>query len=268
MPASPRGRGGFFIGANVSATVVEASADELIRSLLEPSPSMVFHLDRREPNGTTKRHALRVRMLRITEDITCLANAQAYAKERGEVSKDYGDIYREAQAVEVLTLALCHLEDRTRNDGTKYFPPRFTDPQQLRDSFTAPELAQCMNMYEIVKAKYGALEDFHPAETERWIARLADPLRGAYFLSALDSQAWPLLLLHMAQWGRSLCLEIGRPLPSSEDISESDPPSSDEDTGFSSLPHAESQEGDELPTDKLMTAEQARERAKQMRKKK
>lgn len=244
----------------------EASAAELVQSLLAPAPSEVFRLERRAANGDVTRYPVRVRLLRVEEDIQCLLDSQKHAKDVGEL-KDYGDVYRESQAVELLTRALCHVETRTRPDGTDYYPPLFTSPAQLRQSFTAPELAQCLNMYEIVKAKYGGLETFDPADTELWISRLAAPLEGPYFLSALDSQAWPLLLLHMAQWAQRLCQETGRPLMNWRDSSESDQPSSDEDTGFSTVPQAESSDGIELPTDALLTKEQARERVKRMRKK-
>lgn len=248
--------------------VREASAEELIRANLTPAPSMVFKLDRhRQEKGTDVivRYPIRVQLLSVEEDISLLLDAQEFARSRGEVSKDYGDVYKEAQAVELLVRCLRQIESRDLPDGVTYYPALFTTPAQLRGAFNVSEMAQCVNMYEIVKARYGALESFDPADTELWISRLSDPLARYHFLSVLDSQAWSLLILNMATWAKE---NSSRPLTNWDDTSESDPQSSDEPTGFSTLPPAESSAGDELPTDKLLTAEEARLRVQQMKRRK
>lgn len=241
---------------------IAAEPDEIVQSLLEPAPSDEFMFVRIQPSGERKEHRVRVRLLRIDENISALADAQKDAKARGEVAKDYGDIYKESQAVQLLTRAMCRLEKRTRDDGTEWYPPLFVKSEQLRASFTEPEMAQCLNMYEVVKAKYGAIEELSEEDLDSWIERLAGPL-GASELSLLDSSRWPVLLLLIARRAADMRKDLGLTLSDLPSSSESDPPSSDSGTGsFTELPAARAASGEHLPEDHMITADEAKSIAK------
>lgn len=247
-----------------------ADASELVLGLLKGVPTELFNFKKVQPDGSKKDYPIRVKLLRLEQNHQVLSDAQAYAKGRSETPGTYGDIYKEAQAVEMLTLALCRTDEQSLSDGTRYYPQLFTDSRQLRMAFTAPEMAQCLNMYTLVKAKYGAIEDFSEEEYDLWRDRLADALSGPLFLSLLDSTHWPQLLYRLAREARDLRQQLGLPLSTSLDSSESDQPSSTSTTGsFSELPegqHVES--GEELPTDRILSAEEANERARELMKQK
>ena len=234
---------------------------ELVMGLLSSAPSDRFVFKKVQEDGTIKDFAIRIKLMRLEEDTMILRDAQAYAKANGEAPESYGDIYRNAQAAELLTRAVCHTEERVRADQTRYYPPLFSDSRQLRASFTAPEMAQCLNMYELVKAKYGAIETFSEEEYGRWRERLADQLRSGFFLQLLDSAHWPILMFRLAEEATLLRQQLGLPTSTSLDISESGQPNSGPGIGeFSTLPDGRSDEGVELPTDHLMGADEARER--------
>ncbi len=244
-------------------TEEQEQAASLVRTLLDVAPGEVFDFVRVQPDGKRAKFPVRVQLLRLDEDHQVLEDAQAYAKSRKEAPKDYGDLYREGQAVALLTKALRQPKKRDRPDGTFYYPPLFTDEQQLRQSFTAPEMAQCLNMYEIVRSKFGAIESLSDDDVEKWVRLLGDAVRGPYFLSLLDSAHWPSLLLRLAQEAAS---QLPPPSPSS---SESDPQSSEPDTGsFTELPEGSSLGGATLPTDHLLTKQEANEIADRIYKKK
>src|SRR3990167_89097 len=116
------------------AKVQPADANELALTLFDLAPSDVFDFERILPDGSRKRMPIRVKLLRIEENHQAILAAQRYAKERGEL-KEYGDIYREGQACEVLWRALCHVEKRTIPQGHDYYAPLFTSAKQLRESF-------------------------------------------------------------------------------------------------------------------------------------
>lgn len=238
---------------------------ELVRTLADVAPSDIFEFQKVQPDGTKKPYRVRVQMMRIDEEHQVLQSAQAYAKARGEVPREYGDLYKEGQAVALLTKALRRVDKRDRPDGTFYYPQIFTTEEQLRMSLTQPEMAQCLNMYEIVRAKYGATLHFSDDDLSQWVDRLGDPLRGPFFLSLLDSSHWPNLLLRLAQVVREASAEHQASM-NSPDSSESDPSSSAPGTGsFSSLPSARSIASDEpLPEGSLLTREQAAELAKRI----
>jgi hypothetical protein len=242
-----------------------ADASELVLGLLKGVPSELFQFKKVQPDGAVKDYPVRVKLLRLEQNHQVLRDAQAYAKRQGEAAGSYGDLYHEAQSVEMLTLALARTEEITLQDGTRFYPPIFTDSAQLRASFTAPEMAQCLNMYEIVKAKYGAIEDFTEDELSIWRERLADPLRAGFFLHQLDSAHWPQLMCALAREARDLRSQLGLQQSTSLDSSESDPMSSTGTTGsFSTLPEGQSANGEPLPTDHLLTAEEAKERSKRI----
>lgn len=250
-----------------------AQSDEeksaLVRSLFDVAPGEDFTL-RRYDGTEWKEIPIRVEVLSVEQNHEVLIAAQRYAKERGEVSTDYGDIYKEAQAVELLVRCLKHPDKKvTRQDGTEYYRRMFVDAKQVRTSMTEREMALCVNYYEIVRAKFGPIESFGTANWEIWAARLSDPLLGEYFLGRSDSSQWPELAITMAQEVRALREELGRPLPSWQDSLESDPSSSEPATGSSSTPpSAQSSEGAALPipSDRLLNTQEARELGDQIHK--
>lgn len=254
----------------------EFDGSELVQELSAPAPSEPFSLFRVQPDGTRKEYKLRVRMLRSEETIACLKAAQAYAKQNGEISTEYGDIYKESQAAELIAKSLCRPEPRTMvegsrstgmREGVQYYPQLFTSSAQLRASFTENEIAACLNAYEVVKAKYRCTDSFEPAEIDKWAARLSDTLLGPLWLSRLDSAHWPALLMSLASRVTSLSESLGLPLSSSETSSESSPETSGSGTGGSTpSPFVQSNELGKLPEDSLLTKAEADELAKKMRK--
>lgn len=248
----------------------EIKAEDLVLSLLDGSPSEVWDFTKILPNGERTKTQVRLRVLRVEENLQAIKSAQDVAKEKGELG-GYGDIYKEAQCYEVLQRALCHIAKRTRPDGTEYYPPVFTDARQLRSSFNESEIAVLLNCYDITKAKYSALEGLEEREAELWIARLSDPLQGPFFLSQLDSRHWPGCIALLAGIARDLYQRAGLQLPSLRTTSESEPESSTADTGSStSQPSASSTDNDEVTVapGELLTREQARAMAVKSRKKK
>ena len=159
---------------------------------------------------------------------------------------------------------------RERPDGTQYWQPLFASDDHLRSSLTEPEIAQVLNLYEVVKAKFGQLEPFSDDEVDMWAERLSDAVLGEHFLALLDSSHWPALLLSLAREVRSLREEVDRPLSTSPHSSESSPESSDPGTGeFTELPPASSSDGElKLPTDRILSKSDAQRIVKDRRKKK
>jgi len=227
---------------------------------MAPAPSEEFSLFRIQEDGSRLEYKLRVRLMRPEENFAILADAQAFAKRLKETPTDYGDIYREAQAVELLTRALCHPEVQERTDGTKHYRPLFVTSQQLRESFTENEMAVCLNMYEVTKAKYSPVEQFDADQIDVWAARLSDAALGPFFLSQLDSEAWPELLMSLARVVRQQSEKLGLQLPSLLGTSESDPPNSDPGTGGSTESATVSWNADEqtpIPSEHSLTKQEA-----------
>lgn len=212
----------------------EIPAEELILTLLDGAPTTLYRLEKFLPSGERVFSMIRIKVLRKEENLEALKCAQETAKEKGEHA-NYGDIYKEAQADEILQRALCHPKKRRRPGpgGTEYYPPLFTDARQLRMAFNEGELAVLLNAYEVTKAEYSTLEGLEEREAELWIARLSDPLQGPFFLSQLDSRHWPGCIYLLAGIARDLYLTAGLPLPSLQPTSESSPESSTEPTGSS-----------------------------------
>ena len=249
-----------------------AEPSEAVRAFLSPAPSEVFSFPRWEARPGQKpvrvERDVRVKLLRLTETHEALRDAQAYAKKLGEIPGEHRDIYNEAKAVELAWRCLCQPKERERQDGTVVYDKIFASAEHLRSSMSEPEIAQVLNLYEVVKAKYGEIEALDQTELDTWADKLSDPLAGEYFLSVLDSNAWPQLLLLWAQEVRSLREEVGRPLASWRDSVESDPTNSEPGTGsFSELPEAQASDGEELPTDHMLTRDEALERGRRMRRK-
>lgn len=245
------------------------SASELVgKYISEGCPSEVFDFVRPLANGERIKSQVRLRLLRAEEDLDALRSAQRTAKTNGETG-DYGDIYKEAQAHEVLARAVCSVEQHNMADGTKQFPPLCVSADHLRRAFSASELAVLLNCYHITKAKFGPLESLEKEAAETWIARLSDPLRGPFFLSQLDSLQWPGLIALLATMCRDLYQAAGLELPSLEPTSTSDRATSTPDTGSSTVqPSASSTERPEVrvPADKLLTSADAAEILSQRKK--
>lgn len=251
------------------AESVKLDANSLVSNLLEGGPTLPWTLKRKLPNGTTAEIHYRMQLLRAEESMAAIKAAQDTAKERGEL-QGYGDIYKEAQAHEVLVRAMRHTELRNRDDGTSYYPPVFVETRQLRASLTELEMAALLNAYEITKSTFAVVEGLEAHDIESWIARLSDPLRGPFHLSGLDSHHWPSLILLLAATARDLYQELGRELPSSEPSSASDPESSTDSTGSSGSPPSASITSDvtigdpnsdvlEVKGDALISSKQAAE---------
>jgi hypothetical protein len=250
--------------AQTNATPVplrEIPPEELILTLLDGAPTKLWKFEKYLPSGEKVVSTIRLKVLRGEENLQALAASQEVAKEKGELG-GYGDIYKEAQAYEVLQRALCHVNKRTRGDGTEYYPPVFTDSRQLRMSFNESEIAVLLNCYDITKAEYSALEGLEEREAELWIARFSDPLQGPLSLSQLDSRHWPACIYLLAGIARDCYREAGRPLPSLLGSSESSPENSAQDTGSSTAPPSASStdasEQVQVTAGELLTREQAR----------
>jgi hypothetical protein len=238
--------------------------DSLVRQLMTPSPSLPFELKRRQEGGGVKSFPVRVRVLHPEEIHDALVDAQAYARKRGEISKDYQDLYREAQAVEVLLRAVCHPELVESADGkTRTWRRMFVNSQQLRSALFEHELAQLLNCYEVTKATYRYGPQFTEAQVDEYIEKLADDFAGPYFLGQLDSADVPELIFSLARRAMGLLVQAGWTSSGSQSSSGSESMSSETGTsGFTELPEAlltASSPPLPMPTDKLMTKEEARQ---------
>lgn len=244
----------------------QGDASALVLELTSPAPSEAFSLFKVKEDGSKVEFRLRMRLLRTEETIAALKEAQEYAQKNGEVSKDYGDIYKESQAVALITRALCRSDMREMPNGMRYYPQLFTSSQQLRASFTENEIAVCLNQYEVTKAKYRCFESFEPEELDKWAARLSDTLLGPLWLGRLDSAHWPALLMSLAQRVRALSESLGLPLSTTDGSSESSQETSPSGTGGSTpSPSVVSSGGEKLPEDRLLTKEEADAIVKQRR---
>lgn len=250
----------------------EFDGSELVSSLMAEAPSEPFVLERILPDGTRKEYPLRMQLLRSQEEITCLVRAQATAKEFGELrAGGYEDIYKEAQLSEVLAIALRQPNKRTRKDGTEYFPQLFVSAKQLRESWGSHELALAINAYEVTKARFTCLTEFSPEELDKWAARLSSTLLGPFFLQRLDSSHYPAMLVALSLEVQALRAEVSRPLPSLQDSSESSPqplPSGTGGSGSSSSASLTDTQGQSIPSDHHVKADEARTLAKPLRSKK
>ncbi len=248
--------------------------DELVQAFMAPAPSEEFYFTRQRPEDEEdERMHIRVQILRTDELHGCIIAAQKYAKKRGELPKEYGDVYQEAQGIEVAWRCLVHPE-MVEFEGKKIYRRIFVNAEQCRLAFTEAEIAYVLNLYEYVKAKYSILEDFQEEDLELWIARLGEGMNGALFLGLLDSQHWPDLLLRLAQRAHSLYQTLGYQLPSLSDTSESDQESSESGTSSSIEPPAASTvpASDEesarldMPSNRIITKEEAKKKARKLSK--
>lgn len=184
-------------------TKVIKNAAALIRSYLEVEPNLQTDVQRVTDSGTIESYPVRVRLLRMEEEIQCEIVGQKLAKEAGELA-EFDAAKRHYTAMEVLTRAICHDELAERPDGTKFLRQVFVDPKQMRQSLTGPELGALLNAYEVVKATFNPLEEYDETQIEWIIEQLAHPLRGPLFLSQLDSRTLPNLTRTLAVLAKSL----------------------------------------------------------------
>lgn len=237
-----------------------ASPAELVQTMLDLTPSEVFELDRIEPDGTTKTWQVRVCMLRLEVERQGMIAAQKYARAHGENPTENGDLYREEQAVEIVVRSVCHVDEETRPDGTRFYRRWFVNADQVRASLTSNELAALLNFYQVVKSKFGHLYALDDISIEQWVSRLGDELMGPYFLSRLDSAHWGDAVLAVARWAREQAEIHGHPLPSLQPTSASDPSISDPGTGSSGpLPGARLKDkpSPSIPSDRSLTQPEA-----------
>jgi len=234
-----------------------------------PAPSEVFTFRKFRAGADPEDIPLRIQLLTTEQMMNAIISAQHEAKRRKEIPKEYGDAYHEAQAHELLAWAL-RREELEDIAGTQQYRRVFVSAQQVRDAFTEPEQAYLLNCYELVKAKYGILEDLEDEDIEEWVSRLADGMRGVHFLAQLDSRQYPAALLRMAQWAARLCQRLGYQLPDSLDGSESTSETLGSGTSYSTEPPvALSTTGDQVdaPHDRVLTREEARASVRSARKK-
>jgi hypothetical protein len=168
---------------------------------LDPSPTLLFDLLRKREDGTIETVPFRCRLLKKSQTDDAQRLAQEHASKREKAG--YNDIYREAQAVEVLALAIVHPEKHERADGTSMHLPMFINSQQLRDSLNTEDLAQMLRSYQLTSAHYG-FSDLSDEGIVAMIDGLSNEMTGAYFLSRVDSDEWPRLIYALAQMVRSL----------------------------------------------------------------
>jgi hypothetical protein len=245
---------------------LQGDAADLVLELTSPAPSAAFSLFKRSEDGKVTEFPLRVRLLREEETVAAIKEAQEYAKQFGEQGPTYGDIYKEAQACTLMARALCRPTKAKLPNGTEYYPQLFTETRQLRSSFTANEIAVCLNAHEVTKAFYRCSEDFSEAEIDKWAERFGDALTGPLWLSRLDSALWPELMWSLGRRVLELKEMLGLPPSTSLSSSGSQPDGSGDGTGGSTpSPYVVGSDGETLPDERLMTKAEADERARKMR---
>lgn len=241
------------------------ASPSIVRDLFDPSPSLRFELKRKKEDGSVEVMPFRCRLLRMEQTIEAIEAAQKFAK--GRELSGYGDIYKEAQACEIIQRTVCY-PDFVERDGVRHLRPRFVDAAQVRASLDESECAQMLNCFELTKAHYRMTDTVTPADAEKLIDGLANEMMGAYFLGQLDSADWPQLIFGLAKLAQEW-----RPsgLTPSDSLSSSESDPSNSETGtthFSELPSVQSDElpsGAQPPTDRMLTRDEAREIVKKAR---
>src|SRR5690606_15325164 len=135
----------------------------IVRDLFDPSPSLRFELKRKKEDGSVEVLPFRCRLLRVEQIHEAIIAAQKYAK--GKELDGYGDVYREAQACEILQRTICEVDlgEREENGRLKrWLRPMFTSTEQLRMSLDEAECAQMLNCYELTKAHFRVTDDVEP----------------------------------------------------------------------------------------------------------
>lgn len=230
----------------------------MVRSLLEPSPSLAFNLIRKNEDGSETAIPFRCRLLRQAQTTEALEAAQKHAMSREQ--KGFQDIYKEAQGVEILRLAVVHVDLHERGDGTKHHLPMFVTSEQLRESLDTEEMAQMLSAYELTRAHFG-FSELDDEQVEAAVDALADELAGPFFLSRLASDEWPHLIYRLARLVR-FWRPAKLPTPSDSPSTSGSSPSSSESgtTESSTLPELHSAELPLEPrkTPKVMSRDEAK----------
>jgi hypothetical protein len=242
------------------------AASELVSGLLKfPAPSEAFVLVKSRPGEPPKEFRFRVALLRGFEEAEVLLAAQKYARDLGEL-QGYLDIYREAQAHELVARCLVADEPYDRPDGTSTFHRVFTSGQQVRENLVNSEVAQIINAYEVIKQKFSCMTLLAGDNLDDWIRQIGDELMGPSFLSRVDSSLLaPLLLLCAQRLAKTL--HPTEPTSStSPDSGESDPSKSSGGTGsFTTLPAMRSaDDAVSFPTDRQLDPLEAAELAEKL----
>lgn len=230
---------------------------DLVDEFLKPAPSLPFVLKRKQADGSVKEIPYRCRLLRLDQMTDVLRAAQAFAKESQEL-KDYGDIYREAQAHETIQRVMCRAEV---GDNGK-LKPMFVDANHVRRSLDEIECAQILTTHQITREHFRMTGKVDAAQLEEMVHALADEMAGPYFLSQWDSADWPTFIFELARMVESLWKKTGY-VPSSLDSS-SESPLENSDPGTTGSPaelslQLSGDEEAEIPTSvKPMTREEAK----------
>lgn len=243
-------------------------APSLVRSFLEPSPTLEFVIKRKQEDGSVVDLPLRCRLLRSDQLIDALEAAQKFAAKRE--AKGYGDIYREAQAYEVIQRAICRAEPTVIGDRKEY-RPYFVSSDQVRQSLDEVECARMLDFIQITKQYYRTENVVEAEDVEKMVEALADEMAGPYFLSHTDSADWPVIIYELSRMVARLWSQSGTTPSSLGSISESDQQSSPLGTGGSQeLPDASltvSGERKPLPKRPVRSRVEAREFVKKQRSK-
>lgn len=249
--------------------IEQTDRPSLVRSFSQQSPSLGFVMRRTKRDGSVVEYPFRVRLLRAAQNFDVLAAAQAFAREKKEV-EGYTDIYREAQAVELVQRVMLQDTPTPTPDGGETFLPYFVSGAQVRDSLDESEIAQVVNCYEITKAYFGFGSEVDEQSVAAVLDKLADEFSGPFFLSQFASLDWPQLIYTLARLATKQ-----RSDPTYLDslsTSESGPETSESGTsGFSTLPETHSESEPELskmqvPTDRQLNRETARDLVKTAKK--
>lgn len=243
--------------------VTQKKPASMIRSLMDPMPTLEFEMERRSEDGDVTVYPFRCGLTRMTDTFDILEKSQETSKDRE--LEGFGDIYRESQACELIVRCIFQV-DAVELDGTRVYVRYFTSAQQVRESLTEAECAQLVECYNLTKAHFD-LEPFDIKDAERLIDGLASEA-AAFFLKQVPSQDYPLLIYALARlaqsWRPSTPPTPSSSAPSSESGSETTVPGT---TGFSELPPAVSKTHGKLPTKKKLGREGARKVVKKSRRK-
>lgn len=236
--------------------MIEAPAEKpnFVRSLLDPSPSLEFQMQRRTQKGTVE-YPFRSRILRADQNNDANVSAREYylKKTKAKDVDEASSLYREALAQEILVRSTVQSELVEMADGTKAWRPYFVNADQLRASLDVTEQAQLLRAHYLTEAYYG-FSSFDEEKLEGFIDVLKNDLTGTYFLSQLDSADVPRLIFALARLVDSWRPEDLRTPSNSGNSSESDPSSSESGTIGSLPPLSERSiglvipESDEAPT--------------------
>lgn len=180
-------------------TLESREPGSLVRSLLDPSPSLEFSLTRKLAPGQQKEFFFRSRVLRGDQKNDAMIAARAYAV--ANKADEDSAIYREALTDEILVRCTVEVERVKNPDGTMVDKHCFVDAKQLR-MLDVTERAQLLRAHYITESYYGFAQ-FDPEKLEEFIDKLSGELSGPYFLSQWDLSDWPHMIYGLARLARS-----------------------------------------------------------------